>query len=491
MANTEVHPDGSATEYQFGPFRFIPARRTLLYGDVPRRVGGRAIDILAVLVARASEPVSKRELMARVWPTTVVEDGNLKVHVAALRRALGESGQGSSYISTVSGRGYCFVAPVRASTPPARLPEPAARGPIGRDAAIAALVDLVRQRRLVSIVGPAGIGKTVVGLAVAASCAAQHGMDVCCADLGALTGPERVAGVVAAACLIPDAGATDAALADALRDARKVLVLDNCDRVIDAVAVLARQIVAAAPGMVVVCTSREPLRADGEHVHRLAALAVPAPGAAANAGEALAYAAVELFVERAAETADGFMLADADVEAVAEICRRLEGNALAIELAATRVDAFGPRELAARLDDRFQLLDRGLRSVQARHRTLADALDWSYAYLPEAEQMLVRAVSVFAGPFTVDAAAALCRDGVDVASGLADLVAKSMLASEPRAGVSHYRMPAITRAYALRKLEEHGEATRYRRRHAEIACGCADAGQAAYALSRAACCARA
>lgn len=471
MANTEVHQEEGATEYLFGPFRFIPARRALLCGGVPRRVGGRAIDILAALVERPSEPVSKRELMARVWPTTVVEEGNLKVHVAALRRALGATAQGSDYISTVSGRGYCFVAPVRASAAPVRLPEQATRRPIGRDAAIVALVDLVRQRRLVSIVGPAGIGKTVVGLAVAASCAAQHGMDVCCADLGMLTRPERVAGVVAAACSIPDAGATGAALVGALRDARKVLVLDNCDRVIDAVALLAGQIVAGAPGMVVLCTSREPLRADGEHVHRLAALAVPVPGAVANATEALAYAAVELFVARATETADSFRLVDSDVEAVAEICRRLEGNALAIELAATRVDAFGPRELAARLDDRFQLLDRGHRCVQARHRTLAAALDWTYAWLPETEQRLVRAVSVFAGPFTLDAAAALCRDGVDVASGLADLVAKSMLASEPRAALTYYRMPAIARAYALGKLEDHGEAAHYRRRHADAVCG--------------------
>lgn len=458
MANTEVHHEGGATEYLFGPFRFIPARRTLLCGDVPRRVGGRAIDILAALVERASEPVSKRELMARVWPTTVVEEGNLKVHVAALRRALGATGHGSHYISTVSGRGYCFVAPVRASAPAVRLPEPAARRAIGRDATIGALVDLVRQRRLVSIVGPAGIGKTVVGLAVAATCAAHHGMEACCADLGALADPAHVAGAVAAAAgLTLDAGATAADLVAALRDARRLLVLDSCDRVIDAVAVLAGQIVAGAPGMMVLCTSREPLRADGEHVHRLAALAVPAPGAVVDATAALDYAAVALFVERATETADSFRLLDADVEAVAEVCRRLEGNALAIELAATRVDAFGPRELAARLGDRFQLLDRGHRCVEARHRTLADALDWSYAYLPEAERMLVRAVSVFAGPFTLDAAAALCRDSVDVASGLADLVAKSMLASELREATTYYRMPAITRAYALGKLEEHGE----------------------------------
>jgi predicted ATPase/DNA-binding winged helix-turn-helix (wHTH) protein len=484
MTNTEAPHEGGATEYLFGPFRFIPARRTLLCGGVPRRVGGRAIDILAALVERPSEPVSKRELMARVWPTTVVEEGNLKVHVAALRRALGPTGQGSDYISTVSGRGYCFVAPVRASAPPVPVPEPAPAGPglprlsgraIGRDATIVALVDLVRQRRLVSIVGPAGIGKTVVGLAVAASCAAHHGMEACFADLGTLADPGRVAGAVAAAAgLVQDAGATGAALVAALREARGLLVLDSCDRVIDAVAVLAGQIVAGAPGMTVLCTSREPLRADGEHVHRLAALAVPVPGAVASATAALAYAAVELFVERATETADSFRLADADAEAVAEVCRRLEGNALAIELAATRVDAFGPRELAARLDDRFQLLDRGHRCVQARHRTLADALDWSYAYLPEAEQMLVRAVSVFAGPFTLDAAAALCRDGVDVASGLADLVAKSMLASERRAAVTYYRMPAIARAYALGKLEEHGEAAHYRRRHADVVCGGGD-----------------
>lgn len=482
MANNEVHGNTEAMEYRFGPFRFIPARRMLLCGDAPQRVGGRAIDILAALLDRPGEPVGKRELIARVWPKTVVDDGNLKVHVAALRRALGESGQGSQYISTISGRGYCFVAPVQAGGPAAPapdggkagLPHPAGR-PVGRSATVAALTALLRQRRLVSIVGPGGIGKTIVALAVAESCASHFGMRVCFADLAAPADQKRVAAAVAAAVgLSPRAGATDAALAAALRGARMLLVLDSCDHVIDTAAVLASRIVAGAPGVLVLCTSREPLRADGEHVHRLAALAVPAPGAVSKAAQALAYPAVELFVERAAAAAEGFTLADADVEAVVEVCRRLEGNALAIELAATRIDAFGPRELAARLGDRFQLLERGRRSVQARHRTLADALDWSYGYLPKAEQTLFRAVSVFAGPFTADAVTALCREGAgegqDLASGLADLVAKSMLSSEVRAAATYYRMPATTKAYALGKLEACGEAARYHRRHAEIVC---------------------
>jgi predicted ATPase/DNA-binding winged helix-turn-helix (wHTH) protein len=442
------------------------------------------MDILAVLLERPGEAIGKRELIARVWPNTVVEEGNLKVHVSALRRALGETEQGSNYIATISGRGYCFVAPVHTRTSAAETStlaqvtderglQRAANRLIGREASSVALVELLRLRRLVTIVGPAGIGKTVVGMAVAEACAAQAGMKVCFVDFGALDDERRTHDMMADAVALCgralDAGGN---LAAALRGMDTLLVFDNCDHVIDSAAVLASRIVTETSGAHVLCTSREPLRADGEHVYRLGALSVPPPGAVDNAGEALAYSAVELFARRAAEATGSFQLTDGDVEDVIEVCRRLEGNALAIELAATRIDAFNPRELAAQLDDCLQLLARGRRSILPRHRSLANALDWSYAYLPGFEQRLMRAVSVFDASFTLDAACALFRDEdvdpIGVVTGLGDLVAKSILFCELQAANSCYRMPGVIKAYALSKLEEEGETSRYRQRHAEI-----------------------
>ncbi|RNF29586.1 hypothetical protein NM04_17150 [Massilia aurea] len=245
---------------------------------------------------------------------------------------------------------------------------------------------------------------------------------------------------------------------------------------LEASALLAELIAAHAPGVSVLATSREPLRVGGEGVHRLAPLACPpasAPGAASlSASQALAFGAVRLFVERAAECRGGYRLDDADAPAVAEICRRLEGLALAIELAATRLDALGARELAARLDERYRLLARGRHTLLRRHRTLAAALDWSYDFLPEDERLILRALSVFSGPFTLDAATMLMAGGAltgcQVVDGVANLVEKSLLAADPHGAVVLYRLFGATRAYALDKLEADGEAPEMRRRLARL-----------------------
>lgn len=471
-------------EYSFGCFRFIPARQLLLHGEAPLRLGGRALDILAVLIEHAGELVSKRELITQAWPNSVVDDSNLKVHVAALRRALGEDAE-HRYIVTVSGRGYRFVAPVssriieapRTEDPVVpgqmhNLPAPATRM-IGRAATVAALLQTLGQHRFATIVGPGGIGKTTVALSLAEAFHAQTGMEICYVDLSPLSDPQFVAGALAAALGLPLlSGDSLQALIANLRERRLLLVLDSCEHVIETTAVLVERIVGGAPGVQVLATSREPLRTAGEAVHRLPPLEYPAAESGISAAQALEFPAVQLFVERASECLEGYRLSDADAPAVAEICRRLEGVALAIELAAMRIDAFGARELAARLDDRFRLLKRGRRSAQQRHSTLAAALDWSYEFLPECERTLLRQLSVFAGAFTLDSAIGLCAsaetDEAMIVDATSNLVAKSMLSADVSGPCVYYRLLDTTKAYALDKLELGGELEASRRRYAEF-----------------------
>lgn len=469
--------------FVFGPFRFFPARQLLVEDDTPIRLGSRAMEILAALVERPGQLVSRDELTARVWPNTVVEESNLKVNVAALRRALGEGRLGRRYIATVSGRGYRFVAPVEHSAPgyaPAlrsvgaerthNLPVALTRT-IGRADTIAALLKKLPQRRFVTIVGPGGIGKTTVALAMAEALIGAYKHGVGFVDLAAQD-PHLVASAVASALgqTIHSGDALPALIAY-LRDRQTLVVLDSCEHVIDAAASLAEQIISGAPAVHILATSREPLRVKGEQVHRLSPLASPPASSRLSAVEALTFPAIQLFVERAAESLEGFELSDTDAPVVADICRKLEGIALAIELAATRVDTFGIYELSTLLSDRFRLLRQGRRTALARHRTLAAALDWSYELLSAEERVILRRLSVFAGAFALESASAVAAGaGVaasEVVEGVADLAAKSLVTADVSGAVVRYRLLDTTRAYALQKLTDSGELEAFVRRHAE------------------------
>ena len=487
-----VHPRQIAESAQramsacqtFGPFHFFPARQLLLEDEMPVRLGSRALEILAALVERPGELVSKDELTRRVWPNTVVEESNLKVNVAALRRALGEGQPGRRYIATVSGRGYCFVAPVEhaepgtpsmrqgtAAEPAHNLPASSTRT-IGRADTIHTLLGQLQRHRLVTIVGPGGIGKTTVALAAAEALIAAYEPRVRFVDLAPLQDPRFVPSAVASALgLTIHSGDAPAALIGYLREEQTLVVLDNCEHVIEAVASLAEQITSGAPGVHILATSREPLRVKGEQVHHLLPLEIPPKSCELTAAEALVFPAVQLFVERAAEILEGFELNDTDAPVVADICRKLEGIALAIELAATRIDALGARELSALLDDRFRLLKQGRRTAVSRHRTLAAALDWSYEFLPETERTILRRLSVFAGAFTLASATAVIAGsgilGPEVVESLANLVAKSLVSANVSGALAQYRLLDTTRAYALQKLAESGELEALERRHAE------------------------
>lgn len=470
--------------FAFGPFELYPARRLLLDRGVPVRLGSRAFDILVALVERAGEVVGKEELVARVWADIAVEEANLRVHVAGLRKVLGEGRAELRFVTNVPGRGYCFVAPVallqdlapesaRTAAPEARhrLPAPLTRV-VGRSGEVRTLADLLARCRLVTVVGPGGIGKTTVALAAAEALSATYADGVAFLDLAPVGDPALLPGALASVLGVPGhAEGTAAALPAFLRDRAMLLVLDGCEHVIEAAAALADSLMKAAPGLGILATSQEPLRVDGEWVQRLAPLGLPPGSGTPTAAEAACFPAVQLFIERAAATMGGFELRDADAQAVAEICRRLDGNALAIELAAARADAFSPHELAALLDDGFRVLTQGRRTGLPRHRTLRATLDWSHALLSEPERVLLRRLSVFNGGFGLVAAAEIAAGpeiaGPEISDHLASLVAKSLVLAEGGDAEVHYRLLDTTRAYAREKLAEAGELEPLARRHAE------------------------
>jgi predicted ATPase len=464
--------------YSFGPFRLLPRRKLLLEGETPVRLGGRALDILLALVEQAGEVVGKNELMARVWPNVTVDEVNLRVNVAALRKALGDGQPNRRYVMNNPGRGYCFVEriehlePTAPSIPPGNqevaahnLPPPLTR-PIGRSDAISALVRLLSEHRLVTVVGPGGIGKTTVALATAETLLTAYPHGVRFVDLAPLNDPRLVPSAVAAALrLTSQAENIIAGLVAYLRDKQMLIVLDSCEHCIEVAASLAEQLISHSRRLHILATSREPLRAKGERVRRLQPLVSP-PGdlTRLTAADALGFPAIQLFAERASASLNDFELTDADAPVVAQICRKLDGIALAIELAAAHASMFSMKELLARLDDRLQLL-QGRRTALPRHRTLAAALDWSYEGLPEEERRILRRLSVFAGTFTLQSAKAVAV-GDDIVAGVSNLLEKSLVSADVSGDIAQYRLLDTTRSYARQKSRAAGDLEETRRHHA-------------------------
>ena len=473
-----------AGQVAFGPFRLFPARQLLLDGDTPVHLGSRACEILITLVERAGQLLSNQELMRRVWPSTFVEEGNLRVHVAALRRALRDGQGGNRYIANIPGRGYSFVAPVsvreaaeetiplpRVVERPIDVPVPLAHV-VGRSDVVPAVVAQLKLHRFVTIVGTGGIGKTTVAVAVANALLGSFKDGVRFVDLAPLTDPLLVPSALAA--LLGVGIGSDkplTSLISFLKEKDMLVVLDSCEHVIEPAATLAEEIFKGTKGVHVLATSREALRAEGERVHRLQPLAFPTETAGLKAAEALKFPSIQLFVERAAASLGAFDLTDAEAPQVADICRRLDGMALAIEIAASRVDVFGVAGLAARLNDRFQLLMQGRRTALPRHRTLSATLDWSYSHLPEFERLVLCRLAVFAGTFTMESASAILAGGetsaAEVVDAIADLVAKSLVSAGVEGPIALYRLLDTTRAYVLVKLEESGEYGRLAQQHAQ------------------------
>ena len=483
---------GGLPPLAFGRFVLDRASKQLLEDGKVLRLGGRAFDLLCALAERSGEVLSRAELEARVWPHTVVEETSLRVHISALRKVLGDGVAGARYIANVPGRGYSFVVPVEAVDAQAAAtrvevtvvqaaPAPAARRlhnlparlshAIGRSSVTRALGERLATQRLVSIVGPGGMGKTTVALAVAESQLERFPDGVWFVDLAPLSDPGRVPLALASALNV-SVPATDpwASLREPLRESRMLIVLDNCEHVIDGAATLCERVLREAPHTHILATSREALDAESEWVHRLSALDAPVPDDPTSLAQARTFAAVQLFAERAGANSDGFALGEANVDLVCHLCRQLDGMPLAIELAAARIDSLGLQGLAARLDEMFTLLTRGRRTVLPRHRTLQALLDWSHDLLTNVERVVLRRLSIFRSAFTLEAAAAVLASPdlspEAVVDGVLGLAAKSLVAVDVDGDTVLHRLLYTTRTYAADKLASGGEARRLAFAHA-------------------------
>ncbi|HYP71622.1 MAG TPA: winged helix-turn-helix domain-containing protein, partial [Variovorax sp.] len=456
----------------FGPFTLVQTERLLTRDGVPVELGGRAMDVLLALVSRANTVVSKQELMLLAWPGVVVSDGSLRFQITMLRQALGDGKDGARYITSIVSRGYCFVAPI--SRHEVDTPEDAdAASPVepdlpamqprlvGRDEDLSAISAQLAKCRFVTIVGSGGVGKTTVAVRTAHDRLAHFGLAVFFIDLAALSDASLVPTAIASMLRL-SVRSTDPvpSLLAYLRDKRMLLVLDNCEHVINAAALLAEKISQAAPGVHILATSREALRTQGEHVHRLEPLASPPDQPGISARDVLAYPAARLFVDRAGASGAALDLDDADAQIVAGICRKLDGVPLAIELAARRVVTYGLHQTAALLDERLTLSWPGQRTAQPRHQTLQATLDWSYQLLDDAERVVLCQLPVFVGYFSLDAArqvvAAPALNEEQVVAAIASLAEKSLLAVHRSGGRVLYRLLESTRAYALTKVEADG-----------------------------------
>jgi predicted ATPase/DNA-binding winged helix-turn-helix (wHTH) protein len=456
----------------FGPFLLRPGARALERNGAPVAIGSRAMDILLVLVARAGDVVSHRELVARVWRGLVVASGTLRVHVAALRSVLQDRDATPRYIANIPGQGYAFIGAVRrggalplpvpaASTGARRTLPPRLARMVGREGCTALLAGELMAHRFVTIVGPGGMGKTVVALAVAHAVAPAFGEAVHFIDLGTVEAPADLAQKIAEAVgIVTDPARAMADLRQWLAGTRMLLVLDNCEHLLEAVAAIAEQLFAETE-VHLLATSREALRVEGERACPLAPLATPAEAEGLDAASAMAYPAVQLFVERVHSSGKAFALTDADAPLVAGICCRLDGLPLAIELAAGRVGTYGLQGTAELLLRRLGLYWRGRRTAMPRHQTLHALIDWSYQLLGEGERRMLQSLSVFGCSFTLDEALALAwtpgRDAVALADDLGGLVAKSLVAVAQAPGAAvRYRLLETTRAYAHEKLRASG-----------------------------------
>lgn len=473
MFGMNNHNDTSqGSVLRFGPYAFHVRQRLVLEGEQPLRMGGRAMDILQVLLEHAGQVVSKEQLIARVWPTSIVEEINLRVHIAALRRALGDGTNGQRYIIHVAQCGYSFVAPVEQGTSEALSMPAAALTPLhnlparltpvsGRDALIGSLVRQMPVCRLMTITGAPGVGKTTVALRVAELLLQYFRDGAWWVDLARLEDDKL---------LLDHLLHTLNADFFTLTGRHALLVLDNCDHQRDNCAALVETLLHAAPRLSILVTGREALHIPQEAVHYVPLLAIPKRSTLNSVDEAMGYPAVQLFVNRARARQQGFSLRQQDLPGVREICRQLDGLPLAIELAAAQIDALGLIGLQAQVENGLQLLGQGRRTAEPRHQSMAAAIDWSFQYLTEMEQRVLLRLSVFSTGFTLEAALSVISS-VDLAGSrlsaiIEGLARKSLLIQEPNRATARYWMLNTVRRYARDRFERSDDRLELQQRHA-------------------------
>lgn len=466
-------PDrASRHSISFGHFQLLPSQRMLLKRGTPVDLGSRALDVLIALTKHVGEVVSNRDLVRMVWHDVVVDESCLRVHISALRKALTCTETDVSYIANIPGRGYSFVAPVF----PATSSEVGAEGAtgfsngvlppelpriVGRDETVESLMSHVEMHRFLTICGIGGMGKTTVAVAVANRLARGFDGNLVFLDLSVTSDSRSLLGTLASTLGVRSPG--NDLLHDVLcflQGKRMLLLLDSCDHVIDPVTVLAEQLYAWAPHVHILVTSREPLRAEGECTHRLRSLSLPTENVELTAAAALDFSAIRLFVDRISHNDEDFVLDDGDVPVIADICRKLDGIPLALELGAGQVSVFGIQGVADLLDNRLSLCWEGRRSASPRHQTLTAMFDWSFNLLSATDAMVLRRLAVLPGKFSLEVAVQRVSfegDETLVLEAIGHLVTKSLIWAEHAGHGRSYWLPYTLRAYALEKSRRSGE----------------------------------
>ncbi len=484
--------DSLAEGFRIGEHAVLPSRGRIVSLAGEAKVEPRAMDVLVALARRAGQTVSRDDLIDAVWKHPYVSDEALSRCISMLRRALGDDRSQPRYLETIPKRGYRLVATVEipaagatAGVVPSLLPESGndeipdwtrtnlalqATPIIGRESELAEIRDLLPAHRLVTLTGSSGVGKTRLALEVGSQSVHDFADGVWLIELAAVSDPALIPGMVATTLGIELGPARTPlhALAQGISRLDVLLILDNCEHLIDAAAALAEAMLGAAPGVHLLATSQMLVGIAGEQAYPVPSLAVPDEKRLA-ADQVIRAAAAQLFVERAKLADPHFRLVDRNAEAVAAICRRLEGIPLAIEMAAARAPMLGVEQLAQLLDERFRVLTGGRRTALPRHQTLRATLDWSYDLLSEHERTVFNRLAVFAGGFTLEAVSAVASDDVidktEVIELLTHLIARSLVVADTNTNGKRYRLLETTRAYVLERLNESGDEDETRARH--------------------------
>jgi non-specific serine/threonine protein kinase len=465
--------------YEVGPFRLDPGAGVLMHKGIASSLGGRGVAVLSFLVEHANEFVSKASIISAAWPDVVVEENNLAAQISAIRHVLAKVPGGEHWVETLARRGYRFVGPVvrlpdnlavdaAADAPRSNLPEPLTSF-VGRERELVEIKRLLPRKRLLTLVGMGGIGKTRLALQVAAEVVDAYRDGVWLVELAAINDASLVPGSVAQVLGVLEKAGTPQTdtLCAYLKSRQLLLILDNCEHLLGSCATLAGAMLHSAPQLTIIATTREPLSVAGEQIYPLASLSLPDLKASIEAiGSA---EAVQLFVERAQQQHLGFALTADRAVAVAQLCVQLDGIPLALELAAARVRSLTIEEIKGRLNNRFNLLTEGARTALPRQQTLRATLDWSYELLREDEKALLAKLSVFSGSWLSKAARQVCmREGIhdwealDLVTALAE---KNLVVAEEHGAITRYRLLDTVREYARERLGDSNESRLYHDRH--------------------------